>query len=493
MRAPVLLGFVALSSLSLAAPGRAETRVAPPWDGRSTAGDSATVAWQVAQARMAADLTALNEFRPGYPFWRHVFTVPDGSVLYGSARDGRLLARFPTRGDWAERGFWEEASLAAVLDGAALEKTVARRRDQVAELLEPQAGPVVQNASRGGFLLPGQKKYGGFLNEWAAIYERFGVPADLGLAQAAVESGFSGTIRSSANALGLCQFLKKNWERLNRLTPQVIEIQNQTTQAAFCAAYLTVLATKYGSFIPALSEHHAGIANVGKVLYNGTQLGATDVRTRYFVGADFLRDLRAISTRRFRDVVGTYGNQSFLYSEMVFGNTANVADFRAKIPQEEIYAFRVTRNLPLTEITRLTSLSSAEVKRFNPALVRQVPKGANLYLPRPVKGLGTDVSFWHRPASDAFTAVLGDFVALDVPPEAWEDQDFEATLTEFRKRFRDTDTEEGTIMAAVLGYVMQEIPAGRRILTAYRTSDKVKKAFDEGIQQREAERAERER
>ena len=41
---------------------------------------------------------------------------------------------------------------------------------------------------------------------------------------------------------------------------------------AYCAAYLTILATMYGSFIPALSEHHAGGVNVGRTLINGQRL-----------------------------------------------------------------------------------------------------------------------------------------------------------------------------------------------------------------------------
>ena len=44
-----------------------------------------------ANARLRADVEAVNEFRPAYPFWQHVFLIPDGRILYGSARDGRLL------------------------------------------------------------------------------------------------------------------------------------------------------------------------------------------------------------------------------------------------------------------------------------------------------------------------------------------------------------------------------------------------------------------
>jgi hypothetical protein len=335
-------------------------------------------------------------------------------------------------------GQWEDPSLSGLLQDQPLPTDLSRRRDQVAQILEPSVGPVVHNATRGDFLLPNVRRFGSFLGEWAAIYERFGAPAEIGLAQALVESGFSGTVRSRANAIGLCQWLKGNWDRLDRLTPHPIEVQNQTTQTAYCAAYLTVLATKYGSFIPALSEHHAGIANVGRVLVNGGWLGAEDVRSRYFAGAEFARDLRAISPRQFRDLVGTYGPRSFLYSEMVFGNTSNVVSILESVPQERIFAVRVSRALSMDEIVRRTGLSQAEVKRFNPALVRQVPRGANLYLPRPVEGLGTDVTFWHRPATEAFASALHDFVRLDAPSEAWGEPAFEGTVNDFRRRFRES-------------------------------------------------------
>ncbi len=72
---------------------------------------------------------------------------------------------------------------------------------------------------------------------------------------------------------------------------------SQTAQAPYCAAYLSVLATKYGSFIPALSEHNAGGTNVGRALINGERLGATDVRARYFLGSKLARDLRALPAR----------------------------------------------------------------------------------------------------------------------------------------------------------------------------------------------------
>ena len=52
-------------------------------------------------------------------------------------------------------------------------------------------------------------------------------------------------------------------------------------------------------------------------------------------------------------------------------------------------------------------------KRFNPALGARVPAQANLYLPFYVKAFGKDVSFWHRPPTQAYAAALNDFLRLD--------------------------------------------------------------------------------
>src|SRR6185436_20978214 len=50
--------------------------------------------------RARDDFAAMQTFRPGYAFWQHVFILPDHSIAYGSGVDGRLLAFFPTKGDW---------------------------------------------------------------------------------------------------------------------------------------------------------------------------------------------------------------------------------------------------------------------------------------------------------------------------------------------------------------------------------------------------------
>ena len=435
---------------------------------------------RLAEERLARDVASLERFRPGYSFWQYVFTIPDGSIAFGSAEDGRLLASFPVRGDWTLSGRWEDGAPSSVLDGSRLPRRVNDRRDEVALLLERSVGPVVNNPTRGDFLRPNAKRFGSFLSEWGAIYERFGVPAEVGLAQAIIESGLNGRIKSESRAIGFCQWLPRNWNRLKRLSGTNIEAQNQTTQAPYCAAYLTILATKYGSFIPALSEHHAGASNVGRTVINGERIGGTDIREQYFMGAELSRDLRAISTRTFRRVVGTYGPRSFRYAEMVMGNTYNVKRLRDTIPQDDIYAMRTTRAFTVEDIRDRTGLSTDQLKRFNPALVRQVPKGATLYLPVQGGQFGSDVAFWRRPFPAEYAAVLNEFLHLQTTASNWEDPSFDAVLKRFRTRFRETDSEEGAVMATVLGYVIYGMPSTRRILSEYRRSPRVRALLERG-------------
>jgi hypothetical protein len=425
----------------------------------------------------------MQKFRPGYRFWRYVFSLPDHSIAYGSAVDGRLLVTFPTKGNWPRDGVWSDSQLPGLLDGELLSRRLGERRDQVAAMLEHAVGPVQHNSTRGDALAPNAGRYGRFLAEWAAIYERFGVPADIGLAQVILESGLSPTRRSEANAIGFCQWLRKNWKRLDLFSPTPIEGGNQTTQAPYCAAYLSILATKYGSFIPALSEHNAGGTNVGRTLINGERLGGGDVRSRYFLGSKLARDLRALPGKDYEDVHRSYGPRSYLYAEMVFGNTFIVNQLMTSTSQAPIHAMRTSGPITLAEITARTALTADEVRRFNPALDQRVPAASTLYLPVYIPEFGEEVAFWRRPADPSYAAVLNDFVGLEPGAERWDDPGFAPILADFRRRFSETATEEGTVMATVLAYAMdQAYTSGRRtILTEFRRNDDVSRLITRGV------------
>ena len=491
MRTKAVLG---LALVSLAIPLAASNVVIRRSSAQTAATAAAIPAPQTArdavQARVRADVAAMQAFRPGYPFWRHVFTIPDGSIAFGSAVDGRLLATFPARGDWSQRAVWTDPTIARTLEGRSLARKLGERREQVALLMERAAGPVLHNSTRGDALLMNAPRYGPLLAEWGAIYERFGVPADIGLAQVIFESGLSGTRRSHANAVGFCQWQAKNWKRLSYFSPVTIQDRNQTTQALYCAAYLSVLATKYGSFIPALSEHNAGGTNVGRALIAGEYLGGADVRGRYLLGSQFARDLRELPGRDYQPVYGSYGFRSYLYAEMVFGNTFNVSRLIASTPQLSIHAMRTPRVISLTEIATRTGLAADEVRRFNPALVDRVPAGATLYLPFYVSEFGPDVAFWRRPANPAYAAVLDDFLRLDPGAERWDDPAFAPVLTDFKRRFRDTNTEEGLVMETVLAYAMDQAYASsrRRLLDEYRNSGEIRSLIERGALELDAMR-----
>jgi hypothetical protein len=490
MRTKAILVFAAVTlTIPLAASTFILPRSSPPVAAApaihrpQTAGD-------IAQARLRADVAAMRALRPGHPFWRHVFIIPDGSIAFGSAVDGRLLATFPAKGDWSQQAVWTDPAIARVLDGQSLALKLGERREQVAALIERAAGPVLHNSTRGDALLMNAARYGSFLAEWGAIYERFGVPVDIGLAQVIFESGLSGTRRSNANAVGFCQWQRTNWKRLAYLSELPIQERNQTTQAPYCAAYLSVLATKYGSFIPALSEHNAGGTNVGRALIIGEHLGEANVRSRYLLGSQFARDLRALPDKDYEQVYGSYGIRSHLYAEMVFGNRVNVSQLIASTTQTSIYAMRTPRAISLAEIVDRTGLAADEVRRFNPALVDRVPARATIYLPFYVSEFGADVAFWRQPPSPSYMAVLDDFMRLAPGAEQWDDPAFAAVLADFRRRFKETNTEEGAVMETVLAYVMDQAYASSRrmLLAEYRKSDKVRSLIEGGVLELDAVR-----
>ena len=173
---------------------------------------------------------------------------------------------------------------------------------------------------------------------------------------------------------------------------------------------------------------------------------------------------------------------------MIFGNAANIERIRSEVRQRPVHAMRISRAMTPTDIARAARLPVDEVRRYNPALTRRVPAGGTVYLPASVPGIGRDVTFWRRPASRAFAATLNEFVRQEIPLDEWESPAFDNVLEDFRARFAATKTEEGTVMATTIGYVMQDRRSSGQaeILAEFRTSERIRTLFLQARQERDA-------
>jgi len=140
------IGLTVLVGAVAAPAGVDHLRQARPAEGLSVAGivapsAAAPVTAKSPSARLQTDLEAIQTYRPGYPFWRHVFAIPDGQVVFRSAADGRRL-------DVVRRALSSDA------------------RESIASEIEAEYGPVLHNTTRGSFVSPGLARYGRFLQEW---------------------------------------------------------------------------------------------------------------------------------------------------------------------------------------------------------------------------------------------------------------------------------------------------------------------------------------
>ena len=78
--------------------------------------------------------------------------------------------------------------------------------------------------------------------------------------------------------------------------------------------------------------------------------------------------------------------------------------------------------------------------------------------------------------------MLSDFLRLDVGVQRWHEPSFDAVLRGFQRRFDETDSEEGDVMATMLTYVIDDLRTSRRaaILEDFRTSGRILELFKQG-------------
>ena len=95
------------------------------------------------------------------------------------------------------------------------------------------------------------------------------------------------------------------------------------------------------------------------------------------------------------------------------------------------------------------------------------------------------MSFWHRSPSPEFASVLDEFVRLEAGVQRWHEASFESTLRGFQRRFEESDSEEGAVMATTLAYVISDLRTSRRaaILDEFRTSGRILELFQRGVRE----------
>ena len=199
------------------------------------------------------------------------------------------------------------------------------------------------------------------------------------------------------------------------------------------------------------------------------------MREHYFLGGEFVRDLRSLAPRTFAISTAPTARGRALYAEMVFGNITNVERIATTTPQRDIYAMRTPRALTIAEISRVTRLSADEIRRFNPALTRTVPARSNVYLPHYVSTFGPDVSFWHRPMSAGYAEVLERLPAPRGAARRWDSRGVRHGADQISgTASRPRKTEEGSVMATMLTFVLQGQRTSRQgeILAEFRASDR---------------------
>jgi hypothetical protein len=80
---------------------------------------------------------------------------------------------------------------------------------------------------------------------------------------------------------------------------------------------------------------------------------------------------------------------------------------------------------------------------------------------------------------------------LEPGAEQWDDPAFAPVLADFRRRFRNTNTEEGTVMDTVLAYVMDQAYTSNRrtLLSEFRREEQVQRLIERGVRELDVLRA----
>jgi hypothetical protein len=209
----------------------------------------------VAAARRRDDFSAMQKYRPGYPFWQHVFTLPDQSIAFGSATEVVCSRCFqPRRVDSVtQRGRTRRWRTFSMVSNWRARSAIAVSRWRRSSSVPRDRFFRTRRAVIA--LLPNARRYGAFPRRHGGRFTNASVSRPTSAsAQVILESGLSAQRRSEANAIGFCQWLHQNWKTPEPFLADTHRRQEPDDAGTVLCGVSVGRRTKYGSFIPALSS-----------------------------------------------------------------------------------------------------------------------------------------------------------------------------------------------------------------------------------------------
>jgi len=173
---------------------------------------------------------------------------------------------------------------------------------------------------------------------------------------AMIESGYQTGARSTANAVGVWQFIKGTGERYGLTINHEVDERRDPIRATEAAAkYLRDLHNVFGSWYLALAAYNAGEYRVLQAVFKGRSRNFWDL-----VSANVLPRETAEYVPKFLAVV-------------LIGKEPEKYGFKVKevdSPYPNLKAVEVPGNLALDQITSIAGIPAGVLKKFNPHLIK---------------------------------------------------------------------------------------------------------------------------
>lgn len=207
-----------------------------------------------------------------------------------------------------------------------------------------------------------KKRAGLYLYHFVVLAEQRGLPGELALLPY-IESAYNPRARSSAAAVGICQFIPSTGRRFGMQQSMLVDMRRDAVSCATAMYdYLEENYRRFGDWALALAAYNAGEGRVERAIKKNRRLG----RPTHFSALPLPRE-----TRNY--VPALLGLAKLIAHPREFGYTLPV------IPNKPIWTtVKLPADIDVAQVLAITGLSRAYFKKLNPALKRPViPKAVH--------------------------------------------------------------------------------------------------------------------